>query len=251
MKSIRATSVTFTQEHAHVFRVPVWNMPVIFPRLKKTTAGTRETMLSNWVRQLGCRRNSGIVLNVNSAASLQEDEESSVTPPSVHKNFSRPARPANRRLPSRWASRSPTSSSSPSSSPCTTPVVPASFPLQKHSSSFTYTHSFHLETVIIWNSTLLCFGTNQKPSLTNSEDFILSLFFSCIHQINTKDRKFIPNVFIDKLCLWHPVKHTWARKANNSKRLQVLSLWPKLTCQVRRTASEWIFCSGLDSSVDH
>uniref|UniRef100_A0A3B5MQK7 SOGA 1/2-like coiled-coil domain-containing protein n=1 Tax=Xiphophorus couchianus TaxID=32473 RepID=A0A3B5MQK7_9TELE len=31
-------------------------------------------------------------------------EESSVTPPSVHKNFSRPARPANRRLPSRWAS---------------------------------------------------------------------------------------------------------------------------------------------------
>uniref|UniRef100_A0A3B3VUS7 Protein SOGA3-like n=1 Tax=Poecilia latipinna TaxID=48699 RepID=A0A3B3VUS7_9TELE len=43
-----------------------------------------------------------------------EDEESSVTPPSVHKNFSRPARPANRRLPSRWASRSPTSSSSPS-----------------------------------------------------------------------------------------------------------------------------------------
>ncbi|XP_007549347.1 uncharacterized protein LOC103136326 isoform X1 [Poecilia formosa] len=80
---------------------------------------------------------------------VQEDEESSVTPPSVHKNFSRPARPANRRLPSRWASRSPTSSSSPSSSPCTTPVIPASFPLQKHSSSFTYTHGFHIETVII------------------------------------------------------------------------------------------------------
>uniref|UniRef100_A0A3P9PAY3 MTCL family member 3a n=1 Tax=Poecilia reticulata TaxID=8081 RepID=A0A3P9PAY3_POERE len=80
---------------------------------------------------------------------VQEDEESSVTPPSVHKNFSRPARPANRRLPSRWASRSPTSSSSPSSSPCTTPVIPASFPLQKHSSSFAYTHGFHIETVII------------------------------------------------------------------------------------------------------
>ncbi|XP_043973814.1 protein SOGA3a [Gambusia affinis] len=80
---------------------------------------------------------------------VQEDEESSVTPPSVHKSFLRPARPANRRLPSRWASRSPTSSSSPSSSPCTTPVVPASFPLQKHSSSFTYTHGFHIETVII------------------------------------------------------------------------------------------------------
>ncbi|XP_017265448.1 protein SOGA3a [Kryptolebias marmoratus] len=81
---------------------------------------------------------------------LQEDEEPSVSSSSSQKNFSRPARPANRRLPSRWASRSPTSSSSPSSSPCTTPIVPASFSLQKHSSSsFTYSHSFHLETVII------------------------------------------------------------------------------------------------------
>uniref|UniRef100_A0A3Q2U0M5 MTCL family member 3a n=2 Tax=Fundulus heteroclitus TaxID=8078 RepID=A0A3Q2U0M5_FUNHE len=80
---------------------------------------------------------------------LQEDLEPPDTPPSVQKNFSRPARPANRRLPSRWASRSPTSSSSPSSSPCTTPVMPTSFALQKHSSSFTYTHSFHIETVII------------------------------------------------------------------------------------------------------
>ncbi|XP_015238004.1 PREDICTED: uncharacterized protein LOC107089627 isoform X1 [Cyprinodon variegatus] len=80
---------------------------------------------------------------------VQEDEEPSVSPPSIHKNFSRPARPANRRLPSRWASRSPTSSSSPPSSPCTTPVIPTSFPLQKHSSTFTYTHGFHIETVII------------------------------------------------------------------------------------------------------
>lgn len=80
---------------------------------------------------------------------VQEDEEPSVTPPSIQKSFSRPARPGNRRLPSRWASRSPTSSSSPSSSPCTTPVIPTSFPLQKHSSSFTYTHGFHIETVII------------------------------------------------------------------------------------------------------
>uniref|UniRef100_A0A3P9PAM0 MTCL family member 3a n=1 Tax=Poecilia reticulata TaxID=8081 RepID=A0A3P9PAM0_POERE len=55
--------------------------------------------------------------HIHTSPTAQEDEESSVTPPSVHKNFSRPARPANRRLPSRWASRSPTSSSSPSSSP--------------------------------------------------------------------------------------------------------------------------------------
>ncbi|KAI3360409.1 hypothetical protein L3Q82_002319 [Scortum barcoo] len=80
---------------------------------------------------------------------VQENEESSVSSSSVQKNFSRPARPANRRLPSRWASRSPTSSSSTSSSPSTTPVVPPSFPLQKHTSSFTYSHAFHIETVII------------------------------------------------------------------------------------------------------
>ncbi|XP_013858822.1 uncharacterized protein LOC106514215 isoform X2 [Austrofundulus limnaeus] len=79
----------------------------------------------------------------------QDDEELRVSSSSLQKNFSRPARPANRRLPSRWASRSPTSSSS-SSSPRTTPIVPASFPLHKHSSSsFTYSHSFHIETVII------------------------------------------------------------------------------------------------------
>lgn len=80
---------------------------------------------------------------------VQDHEEPSVSSSSVQKNFSRPARPANRRLPSRWASRSPTSSSSPSSSPSTTPVAPPSFPLQKHSSSFTYSHAFHIETVII------------------------------------------------------------------------------------------------------
>ncbi|GAA6229092.1 uncharacterized protein KIAA0408-like isoform X1 [Lates japonicus] len=80
---------------------------------------------------------------------VQENEESSVSSFSVQKNFSRPARPANRRLPSRWASRSPSSSSSTSSSPSTTPVMPPSFPLQKHTSSFTYSHAFHIETVII------------------------------------------------------------------------------------------------------
>lgn len=80
---------------------------------------------------------------------VQEHDEPSVSSSSVQKNFSRPARPANRRLPSRWASRSPTSSSSTSSSPSSTPVVPPTFPLQKHTSSFTYSHSFHIETVII------------------------------------------------------------------------------------------------------
>lgn len=80
---------------------------------------------------------------------VQEDEEPSVFSSSTQKCFSRPARPANRRLPSRWASRSPTSSSSTSSSPSTTPVVPPSIPLQKHTSSFTYSHTFHIETVII------------------------------------------------------------------------------------------------------
>ncbi|XP_023266339.1 uncharacterized protein LOC111658149 isoform X1 [Seriola lalandi dorsalis] len=80
---------------------------------------------------------------------VQENEESCVSSSSVQKNFSRPARPANRRLPSRWASRSPTSSSSTSSSPSTTPVMPPSFSLQKHTSSFTFSHAFHIETVII------------------------------------------------------------------------------------------------------
>ncbi|XP_062421689.1 uncharacterized protein LOC119197415 isoform X2 [Pungitius pungitius] len=71
---------------------------------------------------------------------------------SAQKSFSRPARPANRRLPARWATRSPTSSSSSSStssSPTTPPVVPSPFGLQKHSSSLTYSHAFHIKTVII------------------------------------------------------------------------------------------------------
>ncbi|XP_071379982.1 protein SOGA3a isoform X1 [Centroberyx affinis] len=80
---------------------------------------------------------------------VQENRESSLPSCSIQKNFSRPARPANRRLPARWASRSPSSSSSSSSSPSTTPVVPPSVPLQKHTSSFAYSHAFHMETVII------------------------------------------------------------------------------------------------------
>ncbi|XP_034031242.1 microtubule cross-linking factor 1 isoform X2 [Thalassophryne amazonica] len=69
----------------------------------------------------------------------QAKEKSSLSS-SAQKNFSRPARPANRRLPSRWASRS---------SPSGTPVAPPCFPLEKNSSSFTFSHAFHMETVII------------------------------------------------------------------------------------------------------
>ncbi|XP_065813561.1 uncharacterized protein KIAA0408 isoform X3 [Labrus bergylta] len=78
---------------------------------------------------------------------VQEDKEPSVSSNSIQKNFSRPARPANRRLPSRWANCSPTSSGS--SSPSTIPVVPPSFPIHKHTSSFAYSNSFHIEAVII------------------------------------------------------------------------------------------------------
>ncbi|XP_056142939.1 protein SOGA3a [Lampris incognitus] len=77
----------------------------------------------------------------------QESKRSSISL-SVQRSFSRPARPAKRRLPSRWSSRSPSSSSSTSTSPSTTSVSP-SIPLQKHTSSFTYSHAFHIETVII------------------------------------------------------------------------------------------------------
>lgn len=67
----------------------------------------------------------------------QESPESSTTSSSIkQKNFSRPARPANRRLPSRWAGRSPSSRS------------PPSFSLHKHS-SFTYSRAFRKESVIL------------------------------------------------------------------------------------------------------
>uniref|UniRef100_A0A3Q3ES11 MTCL family member 3a n=1 Tax=Labrus bergylta TaxID=56723 RepID=A0A3Q3ES11_9LABR len=91
--------------------------------------------------------NGVIILNVNPFVSPQEDKEPSVSSNSIQKNFSRPARPANRRLPSRWANCSPTSSGS--SSPSTIPVVPPSFPIHKHTSSFAYSNSFHIEAVII------------------------------------------------------------------------------------------------------
>ncbi|KAM8826665.1 uncharacterized protein KIAA0408-like isoform 4-T4 [Synchiropus picturatus] len=58
------------------------------------------------------------------------------------KLFSRPVRPANRRLPSRWANRSP----SPSCSPCDAPL---SFHVEKYTSSFSCSQAFHIETMII------------------------------------------------------------------------------------------------------
>ncbi|XP_071251686.1 uncharacterized protein [Salvelinus alpinus] len=65
---------------------------------------------------------------------------------SVQKNFSRPACPANRRPPSRWASCS-TSSSSTSSSSSTPINQPSSGSAHKHT-SFSYS-AYHTETVII------------------------------------------------------------------------------------------------------
>ncbi|XP_042169414.1 putative protein TPRXL [Oncorhynchus tshawytscha] len=66
---------------------------------------------------------------------------------SVQKNFSRPACPANRRPPSRWASCSPSTSSSSSSSSSTPINQPSSGSAHKHT-SFSYS-AYHTETVII------------------------------------------------------------------------------------------------------
>lgn len=84
-----------------------------------------------------------VSLQVNDKPSTSSS--SSASSPSPQRNFSRPVRPTKRRLPSRWASRSPTSSSA-SPSPCNTPVVPQFLPLQEHASSLTYSHAFHLQT---------------------------------------------------------------------------------------------------------
>ncbi|XP_030641197.1 protein SOGA3a [Chanos chanos] len=73
---------------------------------------------------------------------VKQRKESAV---SVKKTFSRPACPAKRRLPSRWASRSPSSSStssSTSSSPITHPLVST----QKQTFSYS---AFHTETAIL------------------------------------------------------------------------------------------------------
>ncbi|XP_029694237.1 uncharacterized protein KIAA0408 isoform X5 [Takifugu rubripes] len=74
---------------------------------------------------------------------VQANKEAS----SALKNFLRPARPAKRRLPSRWARVSLTSSDSTSSSPSTTPAPPL-FPLHAHGSTF-LSRSLQMETVII------------------------------------------------------------------------------------------------------
>ncbi|KAI1885568.1 hypothetical protein AGOR_G00205140 [Albula goreensis] len=74
-------------------------------------------------------------LHRDMTSTVQESKESSTV--SVKKSFSRPARPANRRLPSRWASRSPTSPSGPAMHP--------SIATQTR----TFSYSYQTETVII------------------------------------------------------------------------------------------------------
>ncbi|KAJ0000173.1 hypothetical protein NQD34_012015 [Periophthalmus magnuspinnatus] len=77
---------------------------------------------------------------------MTKNQESSTTSSVLkQKNFSRPACPAHRRLPSRWAGHSPFSRTSPSSS---APAALPSFSLKKHS-SFSYSRAFHMESVII------------------------------------------------------------------------------------------------------
>lgn len=163
-------------------------------------------MLSIWVCEHGWRQNSVITLNVNPFVSPQEDEEPSVLSSSTRKTFSRPACPANRRLPSRWANRSPTSSSSNTSSPSTTPVVPPSFPLQKHTSSFSYSHGFHIETVIIWAHCLCVFEAKRSLQwyLLNYT-FSLSLSPFCIYQIQTeKCFSWVHQLSRRMYSMWHP-----------------------------------------------
>lgn len=74
----------------------------------------------------------------------QGNPESSTPSVTKQKNFSRPARPANRRLPSRWARHSPFSRSSPSS----TTVAAPFFSFQKQS-SFSFSRTCHMESVIL------------------------------------------------------------------------------------------------------
>ncbi|KAG7469923.1 hypothetical protein MATL_G00133930 [Megalops atlanticus] len=78
-------------------------------------------------------RHSGMHRDTPSA--LQESRALSSV--STKKSFSRPARPANRRLPSRWASRSPSTPSDPAPRPSVT------------AQAQTFSYSYHTETVII------------------------------------------------------------------------------------------------------
>ncbi|XP_069393020.1 uncharacterized protein KIAA0408-like isoform X2 [Paralichthys olivaceus] len=113
--------------------------PLALPPTLRHTQTSHSSQTHTTHSQLSCHTAMGVK---EIQLIVQEDEDSCVSSSSIQKNFSRPARPANRRLPSRWASRSPTSSSSTSPSP-------PSCPVQKHTSSFTYSHAFHIETVII------------------------------------------------------------------------------------------------------
>ncbi|XP_030225904.1 basic proline-rich protein isoform X3 [Gadus morhua] len=100
---------------------------------------------------------------VSPAGSTPSPAGSTPSPRPARRNFSRPACPAHRRLPSRWASRSLSSSSSSSSSsafssssPSFAPVAPPSTPLplpqplhKRHPPSFVFSHAFHTEALII------------------------------------------------------------------------------------------------------
>ncbi|XP_051574188.1 uncharacterized protein KIAA0408-like [Myxocyprinus asiaticus] len=80
-----------------------------------------------------------LIAHKETHVTVQQSKESVVT---LKKSFSRPACPAKRRLPSRWASRSSTSSASSPSPPPTTP--PTVFTQQQ---TLTYS-TYHTETVI-------------------------------------------------------------------------------------------------------
>ncbi|XP_052003737.1 uncharacterized protein KIAA0408-like isoform X2 [Xyrauchen texanus] len=80
-----------------------------------------------------------LIAHEETHVTVQQSKESAVTP---KKSFSRPACPAKRRLPSRWASRSSTSSASSPSPPPTRPPTVFTQP-----QTLTYS-TFHTETVI-------------------------------------------------------------------------------------------------------
>lgn len=199
--------------------------------LADISVGACDKISSMWVCDL-CSQNGEIVLNINSLLSFQEDDETLVASPFSQKNFSRPACPANRRLPSRWAIRLPTSSSSNTSSPSTTPVAPPAYPLQKNPSSFTYTHAFHIDTVIIrppchWN--LLCFSFLR--CILNTDLYCYGL------------KKCFSFQLTHSFC--HLVEPNWQNKASSVSSLLEWrwSLMPSIFIN--------ILYSGLDSSFEY
>ncbi|XP_056114102.1 protein SOGA3a [Rhinichthys klamathensis goyatoka] len=76
-----------------------------------------------------------VIAHKETHVTVQQGKESSVT---IKKSFSRPVCPAKRRLPSRWASRSPVSSAS-------SPSPPPTVFTQRQTLAY---HTFHTETVI-------------------------------------------------------------------------------------------------------